>query len=332
MGKGRDLFAKKKNGEEFPVEVSLSYYRNRNEVYVIAFIVDITERKQAELQLLKQKEQLESVSKAISDLNAELEQKVEERTIILKEALTELQHSKKSLSDALSKEKELSEIKSRFVSMASHEFRTPLSTILSSASLIGKYEKEEDHDKREKHIKRIRESVKHLNDLLEDFLSLGKLEEGKVETVPEQLDLSEFLREISEDLSGAFKTGQQLLISCDRITNFHTDGKLLRNILFNLLSNAIKFSSEGSQVWIRVRENPGMLIIEVEDKGIGIPEKDLAYMFSSFFRGSNVMHIQGTGLGLHIVKRYIGLLKGKISIKSELDKGTTVVLEIPDLK
>jgi PAS domain S-box-containing protein len=331
MGMGRELFARKKDGEEFPVEVSLSYYRSRNQLYVMAFVVDITERKKSEKQMIEQKLQLENISNTILKLNAELEQKVEQRTVGLTEALAQLEHSKKSLSDALEKEKELNEIKSRFVSMASHEFRTPLSTVLSSAALIGKYEKEEEQGKREKHVRRIMEAVKHLNDLLEDFLSLGKLEEGKVETIPDQLDIEGFIRDITEDMGVVCKTGQHIDVDYSGIEKFSTDKKLLRNILINLLSNAIKFSAEGTAIWLRIRQNREGLVIEVEDNGIGIPAQDLAYMFTSFYRGSNAVNIQGTGLGLHIVKRYVDLLKGKISIDSVFEKGTTVVLNIPQM-
>ncbi|HTQ28724.1 MAG TPA: PAS domain S-box protein, partial [Puia sp.] len=159
MGHGRDLYAKTREGREFPVEVSLSYYHEKNDFFVIAFIVDITLRKQSEMELRDQKSQLEKITDDMRKLNAELESKVEQRTLILREALQELEKSEMELSEALSKEKELNEIKSRFVSMASHEFRTPLSTVLSSAALLSKYTLTEDQDKREKHIKRIKDSV-----------------------------------------------------------------------------------------------------------------------------------------------------------------------------
>lgn len=332
MGKGRDLFARKKGGDEFPVEVSLSCFKKQQKLYVIAFVVDITDRKKAERETLEQKEILEEVSNHIRELNVELEQKVEDRTNILKEALAELEQSKKILSEALDKEKELNEIKSRFVSMASHEFRTPLSTILSSAALIGKYEKPEEKEKREKHVKRIREAVTHLNDLLEDFLSLGKLEEGKEEAITDRLKVSDFLQEIKEDLGGVCKQDQYISIHCNGNDWINTDKKLLRNILFNLLSNAIKFSGEGTCIRLNASGTGESFVIEVVDEGVGIPAQDMVHMFTSFFRASNVVHIQGTGLGLHIVKRYVDLLKGRISIKSELERGTTVILEIPDLK
>src|SRR5205085_2284082 len=155
-------------------------YRKDKELFVIAFIVDITKRKEIEDSMIRQQKELERVSDQIRRLNAELEAKVEERTLILKEALERLEQSQSELSDALSKEKQLNEIKSRFVSMASHEFRTPLSTVLSSASLLAKYTTTEEQEKRIRHVDKIRSSVKHLNDILEDFLSLGKLDEGKV--------------------------------------------------------------------------------------------------------------------------------------------------------
>ncbi|MBO9631882.1 MAG: PAS domain-containing sensor histidine kinase [Chitinophagaceae bacterium] len=331
MGHGRDLFAKTKTGEEFPVEVSLSFYKQKNEFFVIAFLVDITQRKESEARLVEKREQLEQVTEEIRTLNADLENKVEERTMILKDALQELEKSQQDLHEALDKEKELNEIKSRFVSMASHEFRTPLSTVLSSAALIGKYTQSEDQDKRDRHIKRIRDAVKHLNDLLEDFLSLGKLEEGKVLTHTGPVDLKEFLEETVEEMKPVLKSGQEILVHCSGDDLITTDKKLLKNILINLLSNAAKFSPEGTAIRVDAANDNNLLRLAVQDKGIGISEEDLHHMFTSFFRGRNAINIQGTGLGLHIVKRYVDLINGSISLQSKLDEGTTVTVELPDL-
>lgn len=330
MGHGRDLFARKKDGREFPVEVSLSFYRQKDKLFVIAFLVDITQRKLAEKELLDGKTQLEKFTEDIRKLNTDLEMKVEQRTVILKEALQELERSQRELSEALNKEKELNEIKSRFVSMASHEFRTPLSTVLSSAALLSRYTHTDEQERRDKHIKRIKDSVKHLNDLLEDFLSLGKLEEGKIRVEPGEFALREFLVDVVEEMKPFAKEGQSIDLIYEGNGAFNTDKRLLKNILINLLSNAIKFSGEGSVIRLGVTSFPqGDIRLSVTDQGIGISQEDQQHLFSSFFRGGNALNIEGTGLGLHIVRRYADLLGGNLHLESALNKGTTISLELP---
>jgi PAS domain S-box-containing protein len=331
MGHGRDLFARKKDGIEFPVEVSLSFYSQKNEFFVIAFIVDITERKKSENEMLKQQKQLESITEDMKKLNAALETKVEQRTLILREALQELEKSQLELNEALSKEKELGEIKSRFVSMASHEFRTPLSTVLSSASLISKYTNSEDQDKRDKHIKRIKDSVKHLNNLLEDFLSLGKLEEGKVKASVGEFSVKEFMEEVVDEMKAILKENQIIRPDYAGDKMFVSDKRILKNILINLLSNAVKFSPENSVIDLHLKNSGGILLLLVRDRGIGIAEDDMSHLFSGFFRGKNALNIEGTGLGLNIVKRYAELLNGNINLQSKLNEGTTVFVEVPNL-
>ncbi len=329
MGIGRELFAKRKDEKEFPVEISLSHYQEGNQMYVIAFIVDITNRKEAERRLIQQKKELERVTEQIRKLNTELEIKVEERTEILKEALQKLERSQKELSAALDKEKELNEIKSRFVSMASHEFRTPLSTVLSSASLLSKYTTTEEQEKRNRHIEKIRSSVKHLNDILEDFLSLGKLDEGKVDVHYVDFDLKELIDDTVDEMGGLLKNDQHILIEHEGLNEVHTDKKLLKNIIINLVSNAIKFSDEGNTINVKSTVSDGKATVSVVDEGLGISKEDQEHLFSTFFRGKNVTNIQGTGMGLHIVKRYIDLLDGDITLQSQLNKGTTVIFTIP---
>jgi PAS domain S-box-containing protein len=330
MGQGRDLFAKKKDNTEFPVEVSLSFYKQESNFFVIAFVVDITPRKQSERELLDQKTKLGMISDAVIKLNAELEQKVDQRTLILRDALSELEESQEELSQALSKEKELGEIKSRFVSMASHEFRTPLSTVLSSAALLSKYTNTEDQEKRDKHIRRIKDSVKHLNDLLEDFLSLGKLEEGKITTELSVIPVKETLEEVVDEMRSLAKQGQQILFVFTGPNEFTSDKHLLRNITINLLTNALKFSPEMALVNLDVSHFPEKgLVLIVKDQGIGISQEDQQHLFSSFFRGTNVTNIEGTGLGLHIVKKYVDLLKGTIHLESIIEQGTRITVELP---
>ena len=329
MGQNRDLYGRKKDGANLPVEVSLSHYRREDELFVIAFIVDITRRKETENNMKRQQEELERISNEIRKLNAELELKVEERTMILKEALQKLEQSQEELNQALDKEKQLNEIKSRFVSMASHEFRTPLSTVLSSASLLSKYVEKEDQDKRNRHIDKIRNSVKHLNEILEDFLSLGKLDEGKVESNISEMDLKECILETIDEMRPFLKKDQEIEEFYTGRSVIYSDKKLLRNIVINLISNAIKFSNDGSRITITVSANDEETEIKVRDEGIGIGVEDQQHLFTSFFRAGNALNIQGTGLGLHIVKRYTDLLGGSLDLNSILDQGTTVTISIP---
>jgi signal transduction histidine kinase len=328
MGKGRDLTGLKKDGSLFPIEISLSSYRDKRKTFVIAFIIDISIRKQNERIIIKNNAELEKISAELSILNEDLEKKVEERTINLRLVMSNLEKSQLELKEALSKEKELNEIKSRFVSMASHEFRTPLSTVLSSASLLEKYQLQEEQPKRDKHIKRIKESVRNLNEILEDFLSLGKLDEQKIGATFIEENISDIINQAIEEVEVVKKSSQTIHFTFEGETNCKTDKNLLKNICINILTNAIKFSPEESEIIIRVKNMPEKLKIAVQDQGIGIPKEDLTHLFSTFFRSKNAVNIQGTGLGLHIVKRYLDLLNGEISIESELNKGTQVSIII----
>lgn len=328
MGHGRDLYAQKKNEQKFPVEVSLSSYLLNNDRFVTAFIVDITHRKVIEQDIVHQKKQLEKITEQLQVLNRQLEGKVEERTTVLREALSRLEESQHELSEALDKERQLNEIKSRFVSMASHEFRTPLSTVLSSASLLAKYTSTEDQPKRERHIEKIKASVKHLNDLLEDFLSLGKLDEGKIGASYSEFNIRRLVEETVDEMKSVTKAGQQIISKHSGRDVIVSDGKMLKNILINLITNAIKFSDAGKPIYV-VSDADGQVTIKVKDEGIGIPDEEKQHLFESFFRARNAQNIQGTGLGLHIVKRYTELLNGNIRLDSTLHKGTTVTISIP---
>jgi signal transduction histidine kinase len=230
----------------------------------------------------------------------------------------------------LIKEKELGELKSRFVSMASHEFRTPLATILSSASLISKYQLSDQQEKRSKHIHRIKNAVKNLTGILNDFLSLSKLEEGIINFSPEEVDIEELFKEVFDELQVILKPDQSLFISSKGGSrNLFHDPRILKNILFNLISNAIKYSHADGKIECNLEYNEQTLSIYVRDYGIGIPDQDKKYMFQRFFRAGNVTNIQGTGLGLTIVKRYIDIIGGDINFTSEFGKGTCFYIKIP---
>ena len=227
------------------------------------------------------------------------------------------------------KEYQLNDLKNRFVSMASHEFRTPLSTILSSVYLLEKYTTTEQQTTRLKHAGKIKESVIHMNALLEDFLSIGNLEEGNLAISPSTFNLNELVQEIITELQPLQKEGQEILVSYNGGERITTDKKIARTIIANILSNALKFSPENRRVWISVTVSNRSLDFSIKDLGIGISREDLQHLFKTFHRGRNAQHIQGTGLGLHIVKRYVQLLKGNILVNSEVGVGTEVSVIIP---
>ena len=313
MGVGMDLFAIKKDGTEFPVEVSLGNYQNNGEDYAIAFISDISIRKKAQAEINK--------------LNDELEATVELRTKELTNAMHQLEQSKEVLTNALNKEKELSDLKSRFVSMASHEFRTPLSTILSSASLVAKYTETDQQENRNKHINRIKTSVNNLTDLLNEFLSIGKIEDGKIIAHYAIFNIKELLQTICTEMESHVRPGQKIKYQHTGSDAVNLDASLLRNIILNLLSNAIKFSPENGVIEINSYNDKKEITIAVKDSGIGISTEDQEHLFERFFRGTNATNIAGTGLGLHIVGKYMELMDGQISYTSNLERGSEFIIK-----
>lgn len=308
IGIGREVIGKRKDGTHFPIYLSISEAKVHNETIFTGILHDLTDRKNAERAELDR-------SRWLEDYAENLEKEVAARTAALRS-------SQLRLRDALKKERELNYLKSRFVSMASHEFRTPLSTVLSSTELVEMYLEVNNTEKISKNISRIKTSVDHLNSILNDFLSLEKVETGKIEYKPDSFLLSDFIEEVLEDIKSTFQKGQNVVVTLTGSDTLKSDPFLLKNILFNLISNAVKYSPEGKDIFLNVENNKKELTLKVKDQGIGIPEEEKKNMFTRFFRASNVENIKGTGIGLTIVKRYTELMHGEIDFVSKLGEGT----------
>lgn len=252
-----------------------------------------------------------------------------DQILLVSNNITREKKAEEEVRNALKKERQLNELKSRFVSMASHEFRTPLSTILSSVSLIGRYETTEDHHKREKHIDRIKSSVRNLTGILEEFLSLTRLEEGKIEARADYFDAVTFFHEVIDEMRGLLKPGQTIDLCHTGLSEVYLDKHLVRNILNNLLSNAIKYSEEDKPIRVDLDITERAVTFSIIDEGIGIPDEEQVHLFERFYRAHNATNIQGTGLGLNIVKKYVSILNGQVTFESIVGEGTTFTIQCP---
>jgi len=252
------------------------------------------------------------------------------RILVVERNITEQKKFTEQQEAALENERSLNKMKSRFVSMASHEFRTPLSTVLSSTSLIEKYIERKMYEKTEKHTNRIKKSVHGLTEILNDFLSVDKLETQITPVKKQTFEYKQFANDIIEDMTAISKEGQTIHVDI-RGTNdeIHTDPGILKNILYNLMSNAIKYSSEGKVIQYISTVSDTTLTIDVIDEGIGIPKSDQKELFTRFFRAKNATNIKGTGLGLNIVKKYLELLEGNMTFESQENKCTRFTIRIP---
>jgi len=254
---------------------------------------------------------------------------VVDEILLVKQNINKLKQAEENIKAALEKEKLINELKSRFVSLASHEFRTPLSTILSSTELIGEYIEHVGQnpalikDKNIQHLKRIKSAIQNMVSILNNFLSLDQLEQGKTLTYPLEFDIRKFAEEMVDELQGGLKNGQKIAYTNkSRAATVYMDKAILGNVTSNLLTNAIKYSPENSTINYITTITPNGLEFTVEDHGIGIPKTEQANLFERFFRAKNTLNIEGTGLGLSIVKKYIDLLNGHISFTSRENEGS----------
>ena len=331
MGTGRDLYALHKEGNVFPIEVGLNPIEIQGKKYIMALVVDISLRKHQELEIL--------------ELNTKLENKVKERTRNLKTTVEELEKINKELDEenkkrieaekkakvALKKERELNELKTKFLSLVSHEFKTPLSGILTSSMLLAKYKLTEQQDKREKHLSIINNKVHYLNNILNDFLSIEKLEKGEVNYNLSSFSVKKAIEKTIDNLGLLRKSGQIIVVesTADEAQIYH-DEKIMELTLSNLVSNAIKYSPENATITITLAQNEQETLIQVIDNGFGIPEKDQKNIFQRYFRAENVLLNQGTGIGLNIVKSHLENLGGTITFVSEENKGSAFSIKLPN--
>lgn len=318
IGIGREVLGLKKDGSTFPFRLAVSEVKYENRKIYTGFIHDLSREKDAE--------------KSLKEYTEVLEERIKERTAILQTLVNELEKAKEDVSLSLEKEKELNQLKTRFVSMASHEFRTPLSSVQLSASLIEKYAEKPDSVNIVKHTGKIKNSVGQLTGILNDFLSLEKLEAGKTRAEFQEFDVVKFSEDLIEEMQMITKQNQVIVYQHTGISScINLDPALLKNSVINLISNAIKYSGENTFIEFITELNGSVLTMTVKDNGIGIPLEDQKNLFEPFFRAHNTGNIPGTGLGLNIVKRYVELMGGTVVCKSAQDKGTTITLIFTDL-
>jgi len=250
--------------------------------------------------------------------------------------ITHIKQAEQDILNALEKEKELSDLRSRFVTTVSHEFRTPLQIISSSTQIIEAYYQRLNEEMKQKHFKRIQSSIQHMTELLDDVLIISKAEAEKTTFKPQSLDILSFCRDLTNELQFGssehtivFSIQEMEEINSQQPVMVEFDPKLLRQILTNLLTNAIKYSPPESHISFNLKVEELELIFEVKDQGIGIPVEDLDKLFTTFHRATNTGNIQGTGLGLAIVQKCVDLHQGQIFVNSILNEGSTFTLRLP---
>lgn len=290
MGHGPDLRAKHKDGTIFPVEIGLGHLKTQNGVFIVAFISDVSERKRLEEMIVKTER-----------LRAELD-----------------------------KERELNQVKSYFVSMITHDFRTPLNIIQLAVDNLRKGFEQHSLEKREKIFARLHENIKRINDMIDQTLDVGRAESGAVVLSPKPLDLMQFCLQLVDTIQTIAGKNYELELHYGISETIHmVDQNVVHHILSNLLSNAVKYSPDGGKIQLEVQEDDNFLIFKVRDHGIGIPENEFETLFHPFNRAKNVGKIPGTGLGLAVAKGYTEVHGGTISCHSKENIGSVFTVRLP---
>lgn len=316
VGKKLKIQAIKRDGTALPVSMVVNAVRYSKQVIYVMIIHDLSFANEAK--------------KNVPAHDRELKTLIAERTAFLENVVDTLKRSHDEVSLSLQREKEVNRLKTRFVSLASHEFRTPLSGIQLSASLIEHYYDRLDKEKILDHLRKIKAAVNDLTGLLNDFLSVERIERGKVTSAFRSFDLRKLCLGVIDEMRIHAKKGQRLQYEHLRgNTQISLDYGLLHHCLTNLLSNAIKYSPENKLIKVVTDIDQDNYYIRVEDEGIGIPEGDLPSLFEAFFRAQNTREVQGTGLGLNIVKSYTELMNGKVICSSKQGVGTVFSLVFP---
>ncbi len=331
MGQGDDLYALHKNKNIFPIEMGLNPFEMQGELYVMILIVDITARKQKNLEILRLNTKLENIVKERTRRLSDTVEKLEKMNQQLDEENKKRIDAENKAKITLKKERDLNELKTKFLSMVSHEFKTPLTGISISTMLLQKYSLTEQQKKREKYISIINSKVHYLNNILNNFLSIEKLEKKEIRYDITTFHIKSVIDEVVNGANLLFKEGQEIVCT----SNFDDisvsqDQKIVELTLSNLIGNAIKYSSENTTIFIAVAQDDKNTTIRIIDKGFGIPKKDQKNIFKRYFRAENVLLIEGTGIGLNIVKKHLKNLGGKIDFKSEQNVGTTFTVTIPN--
>lgn len=330
MGENRKIYGLKKDGTTFPLEAGLNPFIVDGERFVMTLITDITTRVNTENRILSLNESLENkVQKRTEELQHTVDE-LSELNDLFKDEIMRRKEAEARIKTALQKEKELNELKTKFLSLVSHEFKTPLSGILTSATLATKYTKTEQQDKRDKHLNTIKNKVHYLTSILNDFLSIERLESGKITYKFDHFSLLNLINEVVYNANVTLKSGQMIKYPQDlEEIELYQDRNVVELILSNLMNNAIKYSKEDTTITLDIEKDNEFLYFIISDEGIGIPEKDKTHIFERYFRAENALLNQGTGIGLNIIKVHLENLGGKISFKSKQNKGSAFSVTLP---